>query len=73
MPEFALWANAVPNGIDIIEICGGEGRPSQVCPRRQFKVGPNFDLRCGFDLLKPRTPFGPWARLSRVMNPRAWQ
>eukprot|EP00974_Lingulodinium_polyedra_P021620 2087602-Lingulodinium_polyedra.AAC.1 len=53
MPEFTLWASTVPKGIAIIEICGGEGRPSQVCLRRHLKVGLNFDLRCGFDLLKP--------------------
>eukprot|EP00974_Lingulodinium_polyedra_P098285 9526364-Lingulodinium_polyedra.AAC.1 len=37
MPEFTLWASKVPKGVDIIEICGGEGRPSQVCLRRHLK------------------------------------
>eukprot|EP00974_Lingulodinium_polyedra_P015118 1464002-Lingulodinium_polyedra.AAC.1 len=53
MPEFTLWAAKVSTGIDIVEICGGEGRPSRVCLCRRRKVGRFFDMRCGFDLLKP--------------------
>eukprot|EP00974_Lingulodinium_polyedra_P078987 7650489-Lingulodinium_polyedra.AAC.1 len=53
MPEFVVWTRKVPKGIDIIEACGGEGRFSQVCLRRQFKAGFNFDLRCGINLRRP--------------------
>eukprot|EP00974_Lingulodinium_polyedra_P070724 6846044-Lingulodinium_polyedra.AAC.1 len=45
MPEFACWSARVLQGIGIIEVCGGEGRPSQVRLRRRLKAGFNFDPR----------------------------
>eukprot|EP00974_Lingulodinium_polyedra_P126807 11199661-Lingulodinium_polyedra.AAC.1 len=51
--EFLLWARKVPKGVDLAEICGGEGRLSRVCFRRHLRVGLNFDLTCGVDLTKP--------------------
>ena len=32
------------DGIDMVELCGGEGRPCILAVRRQLKVGENFDL-----------------------------
>ena len=42
----------------VVEICGGEARVSQIhISRRNYAVGPNFDLATGADLLdeSPRT------------------
>ena len=41
-------------GLDICELCGGEGRTSQIAVRRRLKTGKNFDLVTGFDLGNPR-------------------
>ncbi|MFM7986417.1 MAG: hypothetical protein ACKPKO_44605, partial [Candidatus Fonsibacter sp.] len=36
-------------GIDVMEVCGGEGRPSYVAVRRQLLAGDNIDLITGWD------------------------
>ena len=37
---------------DVVEICGGEARVSQILiSRRNYAVAPNFDLVTGIDLL----------------------
>ena len=42
-------------GIDIVELCGSEGRVSQLCVRRHQATGRNFDLVTGADLNDPAT------------------
>ena len=37
---------------DLVELCGGEGRPTIICARRKLKCGGNFDLITGTDLNK---------------------
>ena len=37
-------------GDDIVEICGGEARVSQVCVRRSLSIGGNFDILTECDL-----------------------
>ena len=36
--------------VDIVEICGGSARTSQICIRKHLKVGRNFDLVTNVDL-----------------------
>ena len=38
------------SGIDLCELCGGVGRPTQIAVRRRLRTGENFDLVTGFDL-----------------------
>ncbi len=54
VPELVLTANTHGHGVDIAEICGGEGRTSQLGVRRHLKVGKNFDLVTHTDLANPR-------------------
>ena len=44
----ALFQSGI--GLDICELCGGVGRPSQIAIRRRLRTGKNFDLVTGFDL-----------------------
>ena len=37
-------------GLDLVEICGGEGRTSLIAVRRHLDVGENFDLVTNWDL-----------------------
>ena len=43
------------NRVDLVELCGGEGRISQVAFRRGLISGGNFDLVTGCDLGDPKT------------------
>ena len=49
---FAVLRRAGP-GIDIAEVCGGEGRTSSIAIRRRLRSGRNLDLVHGCDLTKP--------------------
>jgi len=44
MEEMFYLLTNMPDGIDLAEICGGEGRTSVLAISRQLKVGENFDL-----------------------------
>ena len=40
--------------VDMIELCGGEGRVAYIVARRHGRsIGPNFDIVAEFDLLRP--------------------
>ena len=39
-----------PPGLDIVELCGGEARCTQIAMRRGLSAGDNFDLKCNCDL-----------------------
>ena len=41
------------SGVDLVEICGGEGRVSTLAVRRHCQVGENFDLVTNWDLNDP--------------------
>ena len=43
------------NKVDLIELCGGEGRISKVVIRRGLESGGNLDLVTGCDLGDPST------------------
>jgi len=47
------YLETVHPGVDIVELCGGEGRVSYLAIKRQCKVGPNFDLVTDWDLNDP--------------------
>ena len=42
------------DGLDLVELCGGEGRVSTIAIRRHLKVGENFDLVTYWDLNDPK-------------------
>ena len=54
MEHMLLALGNIGPGIDICELCGGEGRTIKVAIRRQLYAGTNFDLTTGFDLGDPR-------------------
>ena len=41
------------DGVDLCELCGGEGRVSTIAIRRRLKTGTNFDLVTHWDLNDP--------------------
>ena len=46
---------------DLAEICGGQGRTSQLAVRRRKRAGENFDLVTHTDLAKPREAAAAYA------------
>ena len=46
--------NGAP-GVDIVELCGGEGRCTVIARRRRLQTGENFDIITGVDLTDPDT------------------
>ena len=40
----------LPAGVDVVELCGGEGRVSTIAVRRRCSTGENFDLITNWDL-----------------------
>ena len=48
-PAYASW------GVEIVELCGGEGLTSRLCVRRQLRAGHNFELLTGADLTDSAT------------------
>ena len=49
--------------VDIVELCGGAGRPLEIAVHRRMKAGRNFDLTTGVDLLDPSEVQAYWAYL----------
>ena len=47
---FLHFLASLDDGIDIVEICGGEARTSTPALRRHLRAGFNFDLVCNVDL-----------------------
>ena len=52
-------------GLDIVEVCGGDARPSQIAVRRQMPSGENFDLRNGYNLNDKRRQDAVWEYFKR--------
>ena len=42
--------DGLEDGLDLVELCGGEGRVSTIAIRRHLEVGENFDLVTSWDL-----------------------
>ena len=51
--QLMYYLDELEDGIDLVEICGGEGRTNTIAIRRHLKVGENFDLVTSWDLNKP--------------------
>ena len=43
-----------PTGIDVLEICGGDGRPNYVAVRRQLSAGNNIDAAVRWGIHEPQ-------------------
>ena len=54
MEELVVILTTLSPGIDVMEICGGAARVSQVAVRRRLTTGLNADLVTGTDLNEPR-------------------
>lgn len=54
MTELFKVAQTKGQGVDIAEVCGGEGRASQISVRRRLTAGPNFDLVTQCDITDPK-------------------
>jgi len=50
LEEMFTMLGTVAGGLDLVEICGGEGRTSILAVRRQLTVGEHFDLVTNWDL-----------------------
>ena len=49
------WSSSQRQGFhDIAELCGGAGDTAELLIKRGYSGGPNFDIICGIDLLKPQ-------------------
>ena len=55
--ELMYYLDKHEDGIDLAELCGGEGRTSTIAIRRHLKVGENFDLVCNWDLNNPHDQY----------------
>ena len=53
LDELLAYLESSGPGLDIVELCGGEGRSSKVAVRRHLGVGNNFDIVTGTDLNDP--------------------
>ena len=51
--EMMYQLNELQDGLDLVELCGGEGRVSTIAVRRLLHVGENFDLVTHWDLNNP--------------------
>jgi len=51
--ELVAFLTSAGPGMDIVELCGGEGRSSKVAVRRHLSIGNNFDIVTGTDLNDP--------------------
>ena len=56
--------------VDIVELCGGAGRPLEIAVHRRMRAGRNFDLTTGVNLLDPQEVQAYWSYLDRC-RPRA--
>ena len=53
--EMHLAGLSCTPGLDIVELCGGEGRCTVIARRRRLQSGENFDIVTGADLTDPAT------------------
>ena len=71
MQQAYTWArtNNTHDHVDIVELCGGAGRPLEIAIHRRMRAGRNFDLTTGIDLSVPDEVAAYWAYL-RHCRPR---
>ena len=50
LTEALTYATSKASRLDVIELCGGEARCTQVAIRRKLSAGDNFDIICNCDL-----------------------
>ena len=50
MQEFIATVSNISAGLDIVQICGGNGLPGRIALRRRLRTGHNFDIVIGYDL-----------------------
>ena len=73
--ELMYYLDKFEDGMDLVELCGGEGRTSTIAIRRHLSVGENFDLVCNWDLNDPhdqqkvRSYFRKFRPLVAIMGP----
>ena len=69
MEELETVLTALGAGIDVMEICGGAARVSQIAVRRRLVAGRNVDVVTGTDLTEPReqTSTMKYVRLQRPL------
>ena len=48
-PQYASW------GVELVELCGGEGLTSYLCVKRRLRTGHNFELTTGTNLCDKAT------------------
>lgn len=51
--KLMYYLDELEDGLDLVELCGGEGRTSTIAIRRHFSVGENFDLVTSWNLNDP--------------------
>ena len=71
MQEAYTWSQSSPPDqyVDVVELCGGAGRPLEIAIRRRMRAGRNFDLTTGVDLSQPAEVAAYW-RYLRKSRPR---
>ena len=52
--ELMCHLDELGDGMDLVELCGGESRVSTIAVRRHLQVGENFDLVTNWDLNDPK-------------------
>ncbi|CAK9013617.1 S-adenosylmethionine synthase 2 (AdoMet synthase 2) (Methionine adenosyltransferase 2) (MAT 2), partial [Durusdinium trenchii] len=60
-----------PWGVELVEICGGQGLTSHILVKRRLRSGHNFELLTGTDLRQRRNQLKV-LELNRVLNQDAW-
>ena len=53
MKDMICYLNELGEGVDLVELCGGEARTSVIAIRRHLSVGENFDLVTNWNLNDP--------------------
>ena len=61
--DLSFHVSRIGEGVDIAEICGGEGRSSVMAVRRRLRAGRNFDIITGTDLRDPAEVTALWRYL----------
>ena len=59
---FAVLQQVEP-GLDVMEVCGGQGLVTKIAVRRRARAGRNFDIVTGTDLNEPAEIRALWAHI----------
>ena len=75
LAQVMCYVDTLDEGIDLVELCGGESHTSTVAIRRHLSVGENFDLVTSWNLNDPgdqelvRKYFRKYRPLVAIMGP----